>query len=560
MSHSIPSALRAALDARGYTALTQVQEAVLGAPAAADLLVSAQTGSGKTVAYGLALAPTLLGDEQGFGRPGLPLALVVAPTRELAVQVHAELTWLYAQAGGRVVSCIGGMDARREAQSLAGGCHVVVGTPGRLCDHLGRGRLQLGALRAVVLDEADEMLDLGFRDELERLLDASPEGRRTLLFSATVPAPIAEMARAYQTDALRVEVGHGVQHADIEHRVVRVVQGEIEHAVVNVLRLIGSPASMVFCATRESVRHLHASLVERGFESVALSGELSQPERSRAVHALRTGRARVCVATDVAARGLDLPDLGLVIHAELPQTSETLLHRSGRTGRAGRKGISVLVVPDRGRRRATALLHGARVQASWIAAPDPEQIRAADQERLLSAPMFEGDPTDDERAAAALLLERLGPERIATALIREHRRALPEPEEITAAGHTASRPMDEGLDGPTWFSVAVGRRDKADPRWLIPLICRAGPIRKNDIGAIRIFDDQTLFEVRGTRAGAFADAITARDGDEVRFAPANPPASGRASPRSAAPQPRWGPRAKHVGVGRNQARLQTRQP
>ena len=418
MSQDIHPALRAALDARGYATLTPVQEEVLAAPAGADLLVSAQTGSGKTVAYGLAFAPTLLGDALTLGRAASPLALVVAPTRELAVQVHAELSWLYAPAGGRVVSCIGGMDTRREAQSLSAGSHIVVGTPGRLCDHLERGRLTLAGLKVVVLDEADELLDLGFRDELERLLDATAEDRRTLLFSATLPHGIVQLARAYQRDAVRIETtGPGRQHTDIEYRAVRVAIGEGERAVVNVLRFVGAPVSMVFCGTRDAVRHLHASLVERGFDSVALSGELSQAERSRAVHALRTGRARVCVATDVAARGLDLPDLGLVIHADLPQNPDILLHRSGRTGRAGRKGISVLIVPEMRRRRAAQLLAGARLDAKWTAVPDADQVRAADAERLLAAPMFTVEPTDEERAAAIDLLEHLDATRVAAALL-----------------------------------------------------------------------------------------------------------------------------------------------
>ena len=151
----------------------------------ADLLVSAQTGSGKTVAFGLAMAATLLGDAENFERAAEPLALIIAPTRELAMQVHAELSWLYAEAGARVISCVGGMDARAEQRQLAMGAHIVVGTPGRLRDHLERGRLDISALRAVVLDEADEMLDLGFREDLEFILDATPKSRRTLLFSAT---------------------------------------------------------------------------------------------------------------------------------------------------------------------------------------------------------------------------------------------------------------------------------------------------------------------------------------------------------------------------------------
>ena len=526
MSDDIHPALRAALDARGYATLTPVQEAVLQAPPEADLLVSAQTGSGKTVAYGLAFARTLLGEASGFSRATSPLALVVAPTRELAVQVHAELAWLYAPAGARVVSCIGGMDARREAQALAAGAHIVVGTPGRLCDHLERGRLTLAAIKVVVLDEADEMLDLGFRDELERLLDATTDQRRTLLFSATIPHGIAQLARTYQRDAVRIETaGPGRQHTDIEYRAVRVAQNEGERAVVNVLRFVGAPASMVFCGTREAVRHLHASLIERGFSSVALSGELSQAERSRAVHELRTGRARVCVATDVAARGLDLPDLGLVIHADLPQNPEILLHRSGRTGRAGRKGISVLIVPEMRRRRASQLLAAARIDARWTAVPDADQVRAGDAERLLQAPMFTTEPSDEETAAAAGLLQTLDAQRVAVALLRLHRQSLPEPEEVTIPGSVPGREPRHALaDGEvTWFSVAVGRRDKADPKWLIPLICRAGPVRKPDIGAIRIFESETLFEIRGQKANDFADAITIREKNEVRFAPANDP-------------------------------------
>ena len=267
------ASLAQALAARGYAEPTPVQAAVLSADAGdRDLVVSAQTGSGKTVAYGLAAAPTLLGDEPYFGRATAPLALVIAPTRELAVQVHKELSWLYADARARIVPCIGGMDVRREARALEGGCHIVVGTPGRLCDHLSRGRLDLSALRVVVLDEADEMLDLGFRDELETLLKQTPDTRRTLLFSATIPREIAALAKRYQRDALRIDTVSGTrQHADIEYRAVIAGRNDEEHAVVNVLRYFESPTAMVFCSTREMVRHMHGSLLERGFASVALS-------------------------------------------------------------------------------------------------------------------------------------------------------------------------------------------------------------------------------------------------------------------------------------------------
>ena len=225
--------------------------------------------------------------------------------------------------------------------------HIVVGTPGRLCDHLERGALSLAKVEAVVLDEADEMLDMGFREDLERLLEAAPAERRTLLFSATIPKDIATLAKRYQKNALRIATAtESERHRDIEYLAVPIIPRERDLAVVNLLRYHDAPGALVFCATRDGVTRLAANLSERGFSVAALSGELSQRERNQALQALRDGRARVCVATDVAARGLDLPDLGLVIHADLPQNKQVLVHRSGRTGRAGRKGIAILLVPD----------------------------------------------------------------------------------------------------------------------------------------------------------------------------------------------------------------------
>ena len=551
---SHPSLARA-LAARGYDDPTSVQEAVLQPPATGrDLLVSAQTGSGKTVAYGLAAADTLLGEAERFERAKAPVALVVAPTRELAMQVHRELSWLYADTGARIVSCIGGMDLRREAQSLAGGCHIVVGTPGRLCDHLTRGRLDISGLKVVVLDEADEMLDLGFRDELETLLDKTPTSRRTLLFSATIAREIASLARRYQRDALRIDTASGnrIQHADIEYRAVLAARDDELHAVVNVLRYFESPTAMVFCNTREMVRHMHGSLLERGFASVALSGELSQSERSRALESLRTSQARVCVATDVAARGLDLPDLGLVIHASLPTDPATLLHRSGRTGRAGRKGTCVVIVPQIRRRRAETLLSAANVNANWSGPPTADEIRTRDSERLLADPVLAEPLEAEDRALAARLLEGRAPEEIAAALIRMHRARLPDPEEIAPAPPirvheryheraqertlrpASDRPRPER--GPTgggiWFRLSIGRHDRADPKWLVPLICRRGGVTKRDIGAIRIAERETLFEISPAIAARFADCISAGDDDEVRIeAAAGAPA---AAPRRTA--------------------------
>ena len=541
--------LARALAEKGYADPTPVQAAVLEPEAhGRDLLVSAQTGSGKTVAYGLAMEPDIAASAERLPPGGPPLAAVVAPTRELAMQVQRELIWLYGGLGARIATSIGGLDVRREARALEDGCHVVVGTPGRLRDHIERGRLDMSRLRAIVLDEADEMLDLGFREDIEFILDAAPQERRTLLFSATIPRDIAALAKRYQRDALRIDtVDRSQPHGDIEYRALRIAPGDDEHAVVNVLRFHEPRSAMIFRQTREAVRHLHASLVERGFAAVALSGELSQSERTRALQALRDGRARVCVATDVAARGIDLPGLELVIHADLPNDPETLLHRSGRTGRAGAKGLCVLLAPYNRRRKAEALIAQARIDAAWQAPPTAEQIRAADQQRLLQDAVFTEAATEDDSALAAVLTENRTSEEIALALARMFRARMPAPEDLLDAQARPERgPRPERAPRPDrerpdkrerearrqngardsdepklWFRMNVGRSNNADPRWIVPVICRLGGITKNEIGAIRIFDRETKFEIVESAAARFASAVRKGSGEEnVHIQPA----------------------------------------
>ena len=512
MQHSrIHAPLGRALAARGYDTLTSVQSAVIqDETLGRDLIVSAKTGSGKTVAFGLAIAAELL---EGDRAPGTrePLALVIAPTRELAIQVSKELDWLYASTGARVITCVGGMDPMKERRALQSGAHIVVGTPGRLRDHLERGALDLSSLRAVVLDEADEMLDMGFRDELEEILDATPDGRRTLLFSATMPRPIVAMAKRYQSNALRIEtLGEREAHADIAYQAVAVSPPDIEHVVVNLLRLHEAETAILFCATRDAVRRLHASLSERGFHAVALSGEHSQSERNNALQSLRDRRARVCVATDVAARGIDLPSVSLVIHVELPRDAEALQHRSGRTGRAGRKGVAVLIVPFRRRRNVEIMLRNAGIDAEWIDPPVPEQIRAKDRKRvleMLSAPV---EADEDDRQLAAQLMAELPAQTIAAALVRSLRTDLPAPEDILSTGDrdpSAKAGPRGGFEGSTWFVVNAGRRHNADPRWLLPLICRYGHVGRNDIGAIRVAANESYFEVAQPATPSFIKAL-----------------------------------------------------
>ncbi len=496
-----------ALEQQGYDTLTPVQQAVTNPElATADLLVSAQTGSGKTVGFGLAIASTVLGEVDHFEAAAAPLALVIAPTRELALQVKRELAWLYGKAGAHLASCVGGMDMRDERRALARGAHIVVATPGRLRDHIMRGSIDMTALRAVVLDEADEMLDLGFQEDLEFILAEAPENRRTLMFSATVPRGIANLAKKYQNDARRITTAaEERQHSDIEYRALNVAARDGENAIINVLRYYEAPNALVFCNTRAMVNRLTTRLSNRGFSVVALSGELTQSERTHALQAMRDGRARVCVATDVAARGIDLPSLDLVVHAELPNSHETLLHRSGRTGRAGRKGVSALIVPPAARKKCERLLRFAKLTADWGEAPSADAVRSRDFERMMADPVWQQPVEATEESEA--LLAQFSAEQIAAAYLQLFQSRQSAPEELSAPS-AGGKPEPRAPFGPSvWFSVSGGRKANVETRRLLPMLCKAGNITKDDIGAIRIQFNESFVEIRESSAAGFAAAL-----------------------------------------------------
>ncbi len=501
----VPATLSRALFARGFTKLTPVQTAILDAPDA-DLLVSARTGSGKTVALGLALARGLV-DADGHCAPGAePRALILVPTRELAAQVRDELGWLFGGTGARILSCVGGADAGAERAALSQGAELVVGTPGRVLDHIRRGALWTRALATVALDEADDMLDLGFREELEAILTALPAARRTLMFSATITPRIEALAARFQAGAARIDIAAREGEASIRFQGVLVAPEDRDKAVVNLLCLHEPESALVFCGRRESVGLLAGELSARGFKVVALSGDLGQGDRNAALAAMRSGRAKVCVATDVAARGLDLPGLDLVIHADLPANREVLLHRSGRTGRAGRAGLAVLIAVPGSRRRAETLIARAGLAFEWQPVPRREEIEAGHRARMLDhvAPAeAEGD-----RETVTALLSTHGPERIAAAFVQLWRAIRPTPEDLAGRSGGAARSRTGGV----WFSASLGHGGQAEVRWILPLLCRLGRVSRRDIGRIRVLDGQTLFEVRSGAARGFANAA-ARHGE-----------------------------------------------
>ncbi len=536
--------LSAALAKQGYDTLTPVQHSVLD-PALEDrdLRISSQTGSGKTLAIGFVLRGALTDEarpERGIARPR---ALVIAPTRELTKQVEAELGWLYAPKKVRIAGVTGGSSYRDEHRALAQGPALVVGTPGRLLDHLQRGAIDASHVAAIVLDEADRMLDLGFREELEAIFAFAPAERRTHLVSATFPREVTALANRVQRDAVAVEgTPLGTANRDIEHVVHVVAARERVDALVNVLLHNPLEQTLVFVRTRADVAAVTSELESAGFSVGSLSGEMEQKARLRALAAFKRGQLRVLVATDVAARGIDVQDIARVVQLEPPNDADTYTHRSGRTGRAGRKGTSTLLVPPSALKRSQALLQRAGVRYRIDAVPSAEAIRAAQDARWFSELTAESAEPPSERVTE--LARRIVADGFALRAI-EHLLArapgLAQPRDVTALGAPQERapreratppyeraprtlppPGRRGAEGGfVAFRVSWGEEHGADPRRLVAMLCRRGQIRGSDIGAIRVGPRSSTVEVNRDVARKFAEATRAPDPRDprVRVAP-----------------------------------------
>jgi ATP-dependent RNA helicase DeaD len=466
--------LLAAIEQKGYTELTPVQRVVLDPTlAGSDLRITSQTGSGKTIAIGLTLRgvlqPSAAGGASAPGKNGVarPRALVVAPTRELALQVQQELTWLFAPSGLGVASTTGGASYRTEQRSLGQGPALVVGTPGRLLDHLRRGSIDAGQVAAIVLDEADRMLDLGFREDLEAIMKQLPAERSTHLVSATFSRALSRMADRMQRDPRHVEGSAlGAANTDIDHVIYIVDAFERFDALVNLLLAPRDDQTLVFVRTRADASQLASQLSELGFAASALSGEMDQNARNRALAAFRSGTLRVLVATDVAARGIDVQSVARVVHAEQPKDPDTYTHRSGRTGRAGRKGVSALLVPPVGVVQATRLLRALSIPHRVEPVPTPAQIHAAEDERIVAAlTAAETEAVVDPRfvALAERLVQLGNVEQSLARLLAQHSGGI-EPREVRV--HVA-RPQrmaaDEGR-GRGARDRGRGPRERSDPR------------------------------------------------------------------------------------------------
>jgi ATP-dependent RNA helicase DeaD len=342
-----------------------------------DLIVQAKTGSGKTLAFGIPLLNT-------FEKiPTQPAVLILSPTRELAIQTANELKWLGSEMDIKIATLVGGMDIVNQRRELLNGPALVVGTPGRVLDHIRRGNYRTEEIQTIVLDEGDHMLDLGFREELEAIFESHENVDRIWLFSATMPKQVRELSKNYLTHPKWISLDQDLTaHQDIKHRVYLIPFHHRLESLVNVLLWEGPEKALIFCSTRQETIECAAFLTEAGFSANALHGEMTQRERNSSLNSFRTGITTCLVATDVAARGLDIDMVSHVIQLGLPGDLNNYVHRSGRTGRAGHLGLSIVLLSNREASHFRNMFSRSSLKVEWKPLPDQGDIQLKNQQRI----------------------------------------------------------------------------------------------------------------------------------------------------------------------------------
>jgi ATP-dependent RNA helicase DeaD len=503
-----------ALTALGYEEPTPIQQAAIGPLLAGrDLLGQAATGTGKTAAFALPTLNRLPEGERGRA----PSALILVPTRELAVQVSEAVHRYGRGLGARVLPIYGGQPFTRQLRALERGVDVVVATPGRALDHIGRRALVLDELTTVVLDEADEMLDMGFAEDIEAILEATPAQRQTVLFSATMPPRIETIARRHLRDPVRLELGRDATPAG-EAPLVRqsayvVARAHKPAALGRVLDVEQPDAAIVFCRTRDNVDTLTETLNGRGYRAEALHGGMDQAQRDRVMGRLRSGATDLLVATDVAARGLDVEQLTHVVNYDLPSAAEAYVHRIGRVGRAGREGVAITLAEPREHRMLKTIerLTGQRIEVEKVPtvadlrARRLELTRAALEESLLE------DELDSFRVVVETLTDEFDVMDIAAAAVKLAHETLRGGEDGDEADipQVALRPdrpdkpkkrQPRGAaQGMTRLFVGVGSSAGIRPQDLVGAITGETDLTGADIGAIQITHRFSLVEVPDDR-------------------------------------------------------------
>ncbi len=523
----------------GYSEPTPVQaETIPHLLGGADLVGQAATGTGKTAAFAL---PIVNGIERG--RAGSPVALVIVPTRELAVQVTEAISGYGAQQNVKALAVYGGSPIHHQISALRRGVHVVVGTPGRTIDLLKRRALDLAEVATVVLDEADEMLDMGFAEDIETILESTPPNRQTVLFSATMPPRINAIAARHQTEPVRIKAGMADETPakKLVRQTVYMVQRKHKSAALGRIIDIEAPESaLVFCRTRNDVDELTATMNSRGYRAEALHGGMDQSQRDRVMACLRDGTADLLVATDVAARGLDVDTLTHVVNYDVPTQPESYVHRIGRVGRAGREGVAItLAEPStRNRLRNIERLVGHKLDVAEV--PSVDDLRTRQLELTVTAIKEKlGDDVDQYHQVIHELSDVAELRDIALAaikLVHESRNPTSDENFIPAVAETRSkvgrskgangskrtdrnrgdsggRPRPRSEDETAFVYIGVGRRGRIRPGDLVGAIANETSLSGRDIGPIRISEH---YSVVGVPPSAVYEVVSAVNGSSIR--------------------------------------------
>jgi ATP-dependent RNA helicase DeaD len=528
--------LQRVLEHLGYEEPTPIQaEAIPALLAGHDVVGQAATGTGKTAAFALPLLQRLTAGGNH------PAALILAPTRELAVQVAEAVHRYGKELGARVLAVYGGAPIGRQIRALEAGVDVVVATPGRALDHLGRGTLDLAHLQTIVLDEADEMLDMGFAEDIETIMAAVPSERQTVLFSATLPARINGLVRRYLRDPVKVRIHR--ERGDAETTLVRQVAYLVprQHKASALGRLLDvetPTATVVFCRTREEVDSLAEALSARGYRAEALHGGMNQEQRDRVMGRIRNQTADLLVATDVAARGLDIDHLTHVVNYDLPSAPDSYVHRVGRVGRAGREGVAITLVEPRQHRLLKAIEKATKQKIAVQTLPTVADLRARRLEltrAALEAALGEGDHdllNEQYRVVVDTLAGDYDLMEIALAAVRlVHESGGVEPDDEIPSAAPLDGPGKRGgaptNNGPTsTIFVSLGHAAKIRPQDLVGAIANETSLSGRQIGAIEITHKYSTVEIPSRAETEVINALqsTLIKGRKARVEKYKPPA------------------------------------
>ncbi len=490
-----PAVIRA-INEMGFEEPTPIQEQTIPhALEGRDIIGQAQTGTGKTASFGIPIV-----EKNFFGKK--PSALIITPTRELAIQVSEELGSLAKYKKCSVLTVYGGASIVEQMKALRQGTNVVVGTPGRIIDHLTRGTMSVGSVSTVVLDEADEMLDMGFVADIEKILDMTPSSRQTMLYSATMPPEILKIARKYMHDPLKIAINvKDVIAPKIKQVFYEVLERDKPEVLRRLLDVESPERTLIFCHTKREVDEVSARLQKLGYNAGALHGDFTQSHREDMMGKFREGRVDILVATDVAGRGIDIENISHVINYSIPQNPEGYVHRIGRTGRAGRTGIAVTFVTPREYRQLQLIERIAKTKLSRQEIPSAAEVRKARQ-RQIKADLSEVIDKGKHRTYMAIIrelaesadIEELGAAALSLAFgsmeIPELAKHQPRP-----VGEKGIRQQGTGERGMTRLFMTLGRKDKVQTAEILKAIAVEAGIPGKRVGRIDIMDHFTFFEV-----------------------------------------------------------------